>query len=177
MLCLQLESSLFVSPLGNLKVVCCVNGVHSISLPNVTSCVQKEINPYIKQGNGNQSFSSQHMKDVTIWLESYFDSKHLSETSSLPTICPSVISAKGSFTEKVWVTLLQHVPFGKTISYGHLAKLSGNAAASRAVGTAMKNNPIPILIPCHRVLKHDGSIGQYSGGKNIKQWLLNHEKV
>lgn len=69
------------------------------------------------------------------------------------------------------------VAFGQTVSYGQLAALSGNSAASRAVGSAMKHNCIPLIIPCHRVIKSDGKIGQFSGGKNVKEWLLNHEKA
>ncbi|XP_054713423.1 methylated-DNA--protein-cysteine methyltransferase-like [Uloborus diversus] len=92
-----------------------------------------------------------------------------------PPICPTVFLGKGTFTKKVWTTLMSNVTIGKTLSYGELAKLCGNGAASRAVGSAMKNNPIPLLIPCHRVVKSDGSIGNFSCGVHVKEWLLNHE--
>lgn len=83
----------------------------------------------------------------------------------------------GDFTVKVWKTLMNEILFGQTVSYNMLAEISGNAFASRAVGSAMKNNPIPLVIPCHRVIKADGSIGQFSAGKNIKEWLLKHESL
>lgn len=69
------------------------------------------------------------------------------------------------------------VAFGQTVSYCQLATLSGNPAASRAVGTAMKNNCVPLIIPCHRVIKSDGRIGQFGCGATVKEWLLNHEKA
>ena len=79
------------------------------------------------------------------------------------------------FQQSVWDTLMQ-VPFGETISYGELAKRSGHEGAARAVGTAMNQNPLPIIIPCHRVLPSDNSLGEYAFGSKRKEWLLNHEK-
>ena len=72
------------------------------------------------------------------------------------------------------------MPFGETVSYKQLAVLAGyQPSSARAVGTAMRTNPVSILVPCHRVVKADGSLGNYSGSlKNgLKQWLLEHEQV
>ena len=71
------------------------------------------------------------------------------------------------------------VPFGETVSYGELAKQCGKSAgASRAVGQAMKNNQVGLIIPCHRVINSNGKSGNYSGGKinSVKVWLLEHEE-
>jgi O-6-methylguanine DNA methyltransferase len=76
---------------------------------------------------------------------------------------------------KVYHALLR-TPVGSTISYASLAVLSGVPRASRFVGSTMAKNAFPILIPCHRVIKSDGSIGNYTGGTSIKCYLLNHEK-
>ena len=75
------------------------------------------------------------------------------------------------------LTLTNEVKFGETVSYGDLAKLSGSPKAAQAVGSAVSNNPISFVIPCHRVIKSDGTIGNYSKGtKNgVKEWLLNFE--
>ena len=84
-----------------------------------------------------------------------------------------------SFTENVWKTLATEVPLGTTISYGNLAvKSGGKPTASRAVGQVMRNNPVGIIVPCHRVVLSSGSIGNYSGGQKncVKEWLLHHEK-
>ena len=66
-------------------------------------------------------------------------------------------------------------PGASTISYGELARRVGNPKASRAVGQANAVNPIPLIIPCHRVINADGSLGGYSSGLDRKRWLLRHE--
>ena len=81
-----------------------------------------------------------------------------------------------SFQKKVWRELL-HIPFGQTRSYHEIAKSIGHAKAYRAVGTAVSKNPYLILIPCHRVLKNDGSVGGFAWGPEIKKILLDHEKT
>jgi methylated-DNA-[protein]-cysteine S-methyltransferase len=67
---------------------------------------------------------------------------------------------------------LTKVPYGQVVSYRELATAAGNPKASRAVGSAMATNPLPIVVPCHRVIRTDGSIGQYGGGVPMKQALL-----
>jgi methylated-DNA-[protein]-cysteine S-methyltransferase len=70
---------------------------------------------------------------------------------------------------------LSRVPYGQTVSYKDLAERTGKPNASRAVGTAMATNPIPIVVPCHRVLRTGGALGGYGGGLETKVWLLRHE--
>lgn len=70
---------------------------------------------------------------------------------------------------------LVEVPYGHTVSYKELAELAGNPKASRATGTAMATNPIPLVVPCHRVLRSGGKIGGYGGGLDAKVWLLRLE--
>ncbi len=79
------------------------------------------------------------------------------------------------FQKRVWKELLS-VPYGKTVSYKELADAAGCRHGARAVGYAMKSNPIPIFIPCHRVIRKDGSIGGYTGGPDKKRFLLSLEK-
>ena len=67
------------------------------------------------------------------------------------------------------------IPYGERQSYAQIAKKVGNARAVRAAGSANATNPLPILIPCHRVISSDGSLGGYGGGLEMKQWLLDHE--
>ncbi len=67
---------------------------------------------------------------------------------------------------------LQHIGYGATESYAAVAAASGSPAAVRAVGSACANNPIPVVVPCHRVVRSDGTIGQYLGGTEAKQALL-----
>jgi methylated-DNA-[protein]-cysteine S-methyltransferase len=70
---------------------------------------------------------------------------------------------------------LERVGFGETVSYAQLAARAGNPRASRAVGSAMATNPLPIVVPCHRVLRTGGHLGGYAGGLDAKRWLLHHE--
>jgi methylated-DNA-[protein]-cysteine S-methyltransferase len=70
---------------------------------------------------------------------------------------------------------LVEIPYGRTASYGSVAAGLGNAGASRAVGSACSHNPVPVLLPCHRVVRSDGSIGQYLGGTDAKVLLLQLE--
>jgi len=79
------------------------------------------------------------------------------------------------FQQKVWSELC-NIPYGETISYGELARRIGNPNASRAVGLANGSNPIPIIIPCHRVIGSNGKLTGYGGGLPIKEKLLALEK-
>lgn len=71
---------------------------------------------------------------------------------------------------------LQGVPYGETVSYGELARRIGKPKASRAVGAAIARNPLPIVIPCHRVIGSNGSLTGFGGGLDIKQALLDLER-
>lgn len=74
------------------------------------------------------------------------------------------------------LTELRAVGYGKTVSYGELASLAGNPRASRAAGSACATNPLPIVIPCHRVVRSDGGLGGYGGGLEVKRYLLDLEQ-
>ena len=78
------------------------------------------------------------------------------------------------FQRSVWREL-QNIPYGRTISYGELARRIGHSNASRAVGAANGANPIPIVIPCHRVIGANGKLTGFGGGLALKEKLLAHE--
>ncbi len=80
------------------------------------------------------------------------------------------------FSQDVWKAL-RKIPVGKTLSYAELAKRAGSEAAIRAAGTACGNNLIAPIVPCHRIIKSGGAIGNYGYGVKIKEWLLRHEGV
>ncbi|MGI6604404.1 MAG: methylated-DNA--[protein]-cysteine S-methyltransferase [Firmicutes bacterium] len=85
------------------------------------------------------------------------------------------LDLKGTpFQRAVWREL-RRIPAGETISYGALAARVGYPRAARAVGGAMRANPVPILVPCHRVLPADGTVGDYGGGSELKEFLLRLE--
>jgi methylated-DNA-[protein]-cysteine S-methyltransferase len=78
------------------------------------------------------------------------------------------------FQKKVWNALL-NIPYGETRSYGEIVVVIGNPKASRSVGMANNRNPLPIIVPCHRVIGHDGSLTGYAGGLDLKKALLDLE--
>jgi methylated-DNA-[protein]-cysteine S-methyltransferase len=84
------------------------------------------------------------------------------------------LSGGTEFEKKVWLVLKQ-IPYGETRTYKWLAEKIGNPNASRAVGRALGKNPLPIVLPCHRIIESDGSLGGYSGGIDIKRRLLDME--
>jgi methylated-DNA-[protein]-cysteine S-methyltransferase len=79
------------------------------------------------------------------------------------------------FQQSVWQQL-RKIPYGNTCSYGDIASALDNPKASRAVGAANGANPLPIVIPCHRVIGANGSLTGFSGGLAVKDWLLAHER-
>jgi methylated-DNA-[protein]-cysteine S-methyltransferase len=108
------------------------------------------------------------LKEAAKQLAEYFDG--LRKQFSLP-LHPEATA----FQMQVWQAL-QRVPYGKTCTYSELAVMSGNSKAVRAVGSALHRNPLPIFIPCHRVLSTSGKIGGFAWGVDAKQLLLEIEQ-
>lgn len=102
-------------------------------------------------------------------LEEYFAGER--RTFTVP-----LAPAGTDFQRKVW-TALRAIPYGETVSYGDLARRIGKPGAAIAVGQANGRNPIPIIVPCHRVIGADGKLVGYAGGLEIKKALLRLEKV
>jgi O-6-methylguanine DNA methyltransferase len=102
-------------------------------------------------------------------LEKYFAAKPVS-FEDLP------LDLQGSpFHLQVWREL-RKIPPGETVSYQELARRLGKPKAARAVGQACGANPIPLIVPCHRVIAANGTLGGFSSGLDRKRWLLQHEK-
>jgi methylated-DNA-[protein]-cysteine S-methyltransferase len=89
---------------------------------------------------------------------------------------PVDLSVGTDFQQKVWRALTK-IPRGETRSYGWVARKVGKPGASRAVGTACGANPVPVIVPCHRVIAGDGSLGGFGGGLPMKRQLLRIEGV
>jgi methylated-DNA-[protein]-cysteine S-methyltransferase len=124
---------------------------------------------------GDSPVDPEDQEALKLWgaeLEAYFRGERLSWSAE--EIGLEEWSAEG-FTRAVYETLLG-VPAGLTVSYGALAEMAGFPRAARAVGTAMASNPIPIVIPCHRVILSDGSLGRYGNDSTWKERLLAHEQ-
>jgi methylated-DNA-[protein]-cysteine S-methyltransferase len=110
------------------------------------------------------------MKKLEEELVGYFSGKLT--TFSIPV----ALTAGSPFQRRVWKQL-ELIPYGETRSYADIARDVGNPRGCRAVGGANGSNPVPIVVPCHRVIKADGSIGGFSSGVHIKRKLLALEGV
>lgn len=147
------------SPVGPLTLVGKEDGLREINFPR--SGRPAPVDPSCRQ---NASAFTETIRQ----LRAYFAGEL--EDFDLP------LAPKGTpFQQKVWAELCK-IRYGETISYGELARRIGNPNASRAVGLANGSNPIPIVIPCHRVIGANGNLTGYGGGLQIKEKLLALEK-
>ncbi len=143
------------SPLGRLKLTAGPKALLKVSFTN-------------KSITDKSNAVKNDILDQTVrQLEEYFAGERT--TFDLP------LSPAGTqFQQKVW-RILRDIPFGQTTTYGNISEKLGDSNAVRAVGTANGQNPIPIIIPCHRVLGSGQKMTGYSGGIDRKRWLLKHE--
>lgn len=147
------------SPVGKLCLIASDRGLVAIDVRNVRAVREQET-----------SASAQKILSATKkQLEQYFAGKRTS--FNIP------FDLEGTdFQQQAWRALCR-IPYGKTISYGQQARNMNKPKAFRAVGSANGKNPIPIIVPCHRVVSGDGSLGGYSLGLKMKQQLLALEGV
>ncbi|XP_075072105.1 methylated-DNA--protein-cysteine methyltransferase isoform X2 [Mixophyes fleayi] len=174
----KMEEVLIKSAVGEILVSGCKEGVHEIKLQNyaVLEPGAKDASAPFKVCEGPQEMIAS-LKQCTTWLQAYFCEPWLIEKLPIPAFHHPLFD-KDSFNKTVLLALLEKVKMGETISYKGLAEAVGNDKAARAVGGAMRTNPVPLIIPCHRVICSDGSIGNYGSGRanDVKRWLLAHEK-
>ena len=150
----------FDSPLG--LITLCSNGTH---ITAVTFQGQKYAEKHIPK---DAIFDTcPVLEETKDWLSRYF-------RGETPNFLPPLMPKGSPFQEKVWELLLQ-IPYGKTCTYGDLAKQLG-CKSLQAVGGAVGRNPISILIPCHRVMGAGGKLTGYAGGVEKKEFLLKLEK-
>jgi methylated-DNA-[protein]-cysteine S-methyltransferase len=151
----NLNSAFYISPLGPVEITEANGLITSISF-------EDELDDQVQT-----SASNSILQNAIQQLDEYFQGNRTS--FDLP------IKANGTdFQQKVW-TELQHIPYGQTITYQHLALRLGNMKVIRAAASANGKNPLGIIIPCHRVVGVDGKLTGYAGGLHRKQWLLAHE--
>ncbi len=128
---------------------------------------------YLLVGMENTAYKPDYMKSVKDRINRFF----IGSRADFSDIAVS-LDGLNSFSMEV-LTALRRVNIGSTVSYGQLADMAGSPKAGRAVGTILKNNPLPLIIPCHRVVKATGSLGNFMGnqpGGNIfKRKLLQLE--
>ena len=135
--------------------------------------VKASTNGLTEVGWGEKNPSNEenpHLAAAREWFRAYFSG----ESQMLPELDSSRLTG---FQKRTLDALISQTHFGKVVSYGELAELAGSKGASRAVGSVMAMNPWPLLVPCHRVVRSDRMIGNYSGlgGQATKIRLLEHE--
>ena len=106
-----------------------------------------------------------------------FDRYFAGDAHALDDLEVDLSGVQSEFHRKVLTTLRELAGPGTTVSYGELAAVVGHPGAARAVGSVMARNPVPIILPCHRVLASDGALGGYGGGLEMKRSLLRIEGV
>ncbi|HYZ93490.1 MAG TPA: MGMT family protein [Actinomycetota bacterium] len=147
------------TPWGALKISATSDGVHSVRL---------------RSGTSRQALDPTAPGEVGEFARA-FRRFFAGETEALDGVKVDLSSVDNDFQRKVLTTLRTRIGPGKTISYGELAEAVGHPGAARAVGTAMAQNPVPIVVPCHRVLAAGGKLGGYGGGLEMKRGLLQLE--
>lgn len=152
-----------MSPFGKLLIASTIKGICSVYMANDK---QKAIESLIKKFP--KAIIAKKQESTHLNILSVFDRK-------LKTTEPIELHLKGTeFQIKVWKALLE-IPIGETSTYGKISKAIGKPKACRAVGSAVGDNPIFFLIPCHRVVLSTGAIGQYYWGTEVKRSILQWE--
>lgn len=132
------------------------------NLERKTMIIQQRLNAKLEMG------ASGTTQSIGEELTAYFEGK-------LKTFTTPLMLTGTAFQVKVWEEL-RRVPFGGTISYAELAQRLDKPSAFRAVAQANAQNPVSVVVPCHRIINNDGKLGGYSAGIERKQWLLNFER-
>jgi AraC family transcriptional regulator of adaptative response/methylated-DNA-[protein]-cysteine methyltransferase len=163
-----LKASSLETPLGNMLLIADEKALYLLEFSNWKGLDYTVEKLCTKTGRELISGTTPIAKLVKTELDAYFEGKiHTFQTPLRPLGTPFQVNA--------WEALLK-VPYGETKSYRDQAAAVGNPLAVRAVARANATNPIAIIIPCHRIINHNGQLGGYGGGLDRKQWLLSHER-
>ncbi len=156
----------FDSKIGHIYIASTDKGVCKISIPKES---KKDFFDWLSVHFDDDDVveNKSRNKEAIDQLNRYFNGKLAKFSSPLDQIGTT-------FQLRVWKELIR-IPYGTTITYKQLARRVGVPRGFRAVGTANGSNPLPIVVPCHRVVGHDGSLGGYSAGVKTKEFLLRLE--
>ncbi|NIJ42113.1 methylated-DNA-[protein]-cysteine S-methyltransferase [Parvibaculum indicum] len=155
----SLATAFIDTPVGKMRAAATDRGLCVLLFPNKETAWPK------KEGSAK---ARRHLAETRKALADYFAGTR-KEFSDI------ALDMQGTdFQRSVWSALLT-IPFGETRSYGDIARQIGNPKAVRAVGLANGQNPVPVIVPCHRVIGANGKLTGFGGGIETKQWLLAHE--
>jgi O-6-methylguanine DNA methyltransferase len=158
----------FSSPVGEILVTRTDKGLRFVAFPK--SRWQKFFSALRREKSIQLKKDDKRFSSLKKTLKSYFSGRKVNFREKLD------LEGGTVFQKRVWKAMLK-IPSGQTRSYGQLARQVGGKNKARAVGAACGANPIPIVIPCHRVVREDGALGGYGGGLSAKKRLLKVEGV
>ena len=144
------------------------DGLLAVTLPEPTQ--EDALKPLLERWGGEPLHDDPRLDGFKRKLQQYFDGQRVLFDEPLD------LSGATAFQCRVW-SVVRDIPYGETRSYGQIARQAGSPGAARAVGRAMATNPVPIVVPCHRVIGSDGSLRGFGGGLDLKRRLLEMERV
>ncbi len=159
------EYYIWKSPRGWIFVLGSARGLVTLTLPCSTP---GEASGYLGEAGRGAVLNPGRFEDLARRLDGYFLGRQVSFGDELD------LSGATPFQRKVWEAA-RHIPAGETRSYGWLAQKIGRPKGARAVGQALRRNPLPIIVPCHRVIASRGGLGGFSAGSDWKKELLKIE--
>jgi methylated-DNA-[protein]-cysteine S-methyltransferase len=153
----ELAVAVIRTPIGPLRLVASDRGIRRVEFrPRVAGAAASPGSPA----------AARHLRQAARELEEYFAGRRKSFAVAL--------DLPPSDRQSAWLALGE-IPYGRTTTYGELARRLGSPGAARAIGRACATNPLPVLLPCHRVVGADGSLTGFGGGLETKRRLLEHE--
>ena len=144
------------------------SGLLALTLPQPTQ--ERALKPLLERWEEEQSYDDSKLDGLKAKLQQYFDGQRVLFDEPLDQ------SEATAFQRRVW-SVVRDIPYGETRSYGQIARQAGSPGAARAVGRVMATNPVPIVVPCHRVIGSDGNLRGFGGGLDLKHRLLEMERV
>ncbi len=164
---MQIGYQIFSCPLGELLVAGTPFAVTNILLGTDKTQLGAEF--LWQHDNASSIAKNEYVKEACQAIAAYLHGEN-------PRIDVAIQLDGTEFQRKVW-SVLRQIPYGHTISYSAVAGAIGDSSAVRAVANACADNPVPLIVPCHRVIHKNGDITGFSWGKEAKRWLLDLEKT
>ena len=157
--------SVFTTDAGHVGVLGSKAGLVRITLPQTSATVVRKI---LDIDESQDVLSTSFYTDLADRLQAYYRGNKVAFQDALD------LTASAAFQRSVWQTV-RLIPYGETRSYAWVAEQIGRPKVLRAVGQALGQNPLPVIIPCHRVVAANGGLGGFSGGVAMKRFLLDLE--
>ena len=143
-------------------------GLLALTLPEPTQ--ERALEPLLERWGKEQLYDDPTLDGLKTKLQQYFDGRRVIFDE------PLYLSGATAFQRRVW-SAVRDIPYGETRSYSQIARQAGSPAAARAVGQALAANPVPIVVPCHRVIGSNGDLRGFGGGLDLKRRLLEMERT